>query len=294
MFRGTGTALVTPFRDGAFDEKAYRRLIDSQIEGGVTGLIVLGTTGESPAVEESERERIIKCAVSQAEGKAQVIVGTGSNSTAHAAESSLRAQDLGAQGVLVVTPYYNKPTQEGLFCHYQAVAEAISVPMIIYNVPGRTGCNILPETILRLSQLDNVAAVKEASGDMAQVDDLIRRIKPRRPGFMVYSGNDDQAFHLVCSGGDGVISVLSNVAPGETSSMISKALSGDLEGARADHLRLFPLMKSLFAETNPIPVKYAVSRLGLCTGEIRLPLVPASRTTMDRVERDMKDLGLIP
>ncbi len=292
MFRGTGTALITPFRGGAFDEAGYRSFIDFQIEGGVDALIVLGTTGEAPSVTDEERARIISCAVSHSKGRVPVIVGTGSNSTAHTISMSVQAQDLGADGVLVVTPYYNKPTQEGLYLHFKAVARSISIPIVLYNVPGRTGCNILPETVARLLDVPNIVGIKEASGDMAQVDQLIRLVKPLRPDFMVYSGNDDQAFHLVCSGGDGIISVLSNAAPREMSFMVDRILAGDLEEARDEHLRLFPLMKGLFVESNPIPVKYAVAKLGYCTEEIRLPLTPASQSTKDRVDRDLKDLGI--
>lgn len=293
MFRGTGTALITPFRDGSFDEAAYRKFIDFQIDGGVDSLIVLGTTGEAPAVTEQERIDIISCAVSHVNGRVPVIVGTGSNATPSTISMSLQAQELGADSVLVVTPYYNKPTQEGLYLHFKAVAQALSIPIIVYNVPGRTGGNILPETIARLLDIKNIAGVKEASGDMAQVDQLIRLVKPVRPDFKVYSGNDDQAFHLVCSGGDGIISVLSNVAPREMSFMVDRILAGDLEDAREEHLRLFPLMKGLFVESNPIPVKYGVARLGYCTEEIRLPLVPASKSTRERVDRDMDGLGII-
>lgn len=292
MFRGTGTALVTPFAEGRFDEESFRRFIDFQVEGGVEALIVLGTTGEAPSVSEEERTEIISCAVATAAGRVPVIVGTGSNSTDHAVSSSLRAQDLGADGVLVVTPYYNKPTQEGLYRHFREVAKAISIPMVIYNVPGRTGCNIHPDTVLRLADLENVAGIKEASGDMAQVDDLIRRVKKVRSEFKVYSGNDDQAFHLVCSGGDGVISVLSNVVPRETSTMIRSALDEDLSAARKAHLKLFPMMKGLFVETNPIPVKYAVARIGYCSQEIRLPLVPLSEKARDGLDCLMDELGL--
>lgn len=292
MFRGTGTALITPFNEGAFDEAAYRRFIDFQIEGGVDALIVLGTTGEAPSVTEEERARIISCAVSHVNGRVPVIVGTGSNSTTHSVSMSLQAQELGADGVLVVTPYYNKPTQEGLHLHFKAVAQALSIPVIVYNVPGRTGCNILPETVAKLLDVPNIVGIKEASGDMAQVDQLIRLVKPVRPDFMVYSGNDDQAFHLVCSGGDGIISVLSNVAPREMSFMVDRILAGELDDAREEHLRLFPLMKGLFVESNPIPVKYAVARLGYCTEEIRLPLTTASQSTKDRVDRDMRELGI--
>ncbi len=293
MFRGTGTALVTPFAEKGVDYKAFQRLIDAQIDSGVQGLIVLGTTGEAPTVTDKERDEIVSFSVSASAGRLPVIVGTGANSTEHTVELSRRACDLGADGVLVVTPYYNKPTQEGLFRHFETVARAVPTPIIVYNVPGRTGCTILPETVARLAEIENVVGIKEASGDLSQVDELIRRLKALRPDFLVYSGNDDQAFHVGCSGGDGVISVLSNVAPRETVSMMNACLAGELAAARDAHMRLFPLMKALFVETNPIPVKYAVFALGLCGPEIRLPLVQASQGTRNRVDSCLADLRLL-
>lgn len=285
MFRGTGTAMITPFREKEVDYDNFGRFIDFQIDNGVNALIVLGTTGEAPSVSEAERERIVSFAVKKVAGRVPVIIGAGSNSTVHTIETSKQAFGLGADGVLIVTPYYNKPTQEGLYRHYREVAENIGGPLVIYNVPGRTGCNMLPATVLRCAEIENIAGIKEASGNMAQVDQLIRDVKKLRPDFKVYSGNDDQAFHLVCSGGDGVVSVLSNVKPRETSEMMNATLEGDLEKGRRLHMDLFPLMRDLFAETNPIPVKYAVSRMGYCENLLRLPLVQASPETEELIDR---------
>ena len=292
MFGGTGTAVVTPFKEGGVDFESFGRFLNWQIEGGVEFLVVLGTTGESPTVTADERAEIITFAVRTAAGRVPVVIGTGSNSTAGAVALSQQAEALGADGVLVVTPYYNKPTQEGLYQHFKAVAAAIKIPLIVYNVPGRTGTNILPETVHRLSRLLNVAGIKEAAGDVAQIDTLVRLIKKDRPDFAVLSGNDDQAFHLVNSGGDGVISVLSNVMPRETSDMIRLALAGEVEKARELHHRMFPLMKNLFVEANPIPVKYAVNRLGLCRNELRLPLVPATEKCMAVIDESLKECGV--
>ena len=285
MFRGTGTAMITPFREKEVDYDNFGRFINFQIDNGVNALIVLGTTGEAPSVSEAERERIVSFAVKKVAGRVPVIIGAGSNSTVHTIETSKQAFGLGADGVLIVTPYYNKPTQEGLYRHYREVAENIGGPLVIYNVPGRTGCNMLPATVLRCAEIENIAGIKEASGNMAQVDQLIRDVKKLRPDFKVYSGNDDQAFHLVCSGGDGVVSVLSNVKPRETSEMMNATLEGDLEKGRGLHMNLFPLMRDLFVETNPIPVKYAVSRMGYCENLLRLPLVRASHETEELIDR---------
>jgi len=292
MFGGTGTAVVTPFKEGGVDFESFGRFLNWQIEGGVEFLVVLGTTGESPTVTADERAEIITFAVKTAAGRVPVVIGTGTNSTANTIALSQQAEALGADGVLVVTPYYNKPTQEGLYQHFKAVAASIRIPLIVYNVPGRTGTNILPETVRRLSRLLNVAGIKEAAGDVAQIDTLVRLIKKDRPDFAILSGNDDQAFHLVNSGGDGVISVLSNVMPRETSDMIRLALAGEVEKAREFHHRMFPLMKNLFMESNPIPVKYAVNRLGFCRNELRLPLVPASEKCMAVIDESLKECGV--
>jgi 4-hydroxy-tetrahydrodipicolinate synthase len=289
MFKGTGTALVTPFNSDGIDYQNLGRLIDWQIDQKVEFLVILGTTGESPAVSETEREEIIRFSVARVKGRIPVVIGTGGNNTPHAVESSKQAEKFGADGVLVVTPYYNKPSQEGLFQHFKTVAESVSVPMILYNVPGRTGVNLLPDTVVRLSEVRNIVAVKEASGNQAQVDETIRKLCRTRSDFLILSGNDDQAFHLVNAGGHGVISVLSNIAPKETSDMVRAALAGRVMEARDLHLKLFPLMKNLFMETSPMPVKYAVSKLGYCENRLRLPLVEASQNCMAQINSDMKE-----
>ncbi|MDR1379640.1 MAG: 4-hydroxy-tetrahydrodipicolinate synthase [Synergistaceae bacterium] len=289
MFQGTGTALITPFTTGGVDYHNFGRFIDWQIDQKVEFLVVLGTTGESPAVTEAEREEIVRFAVDRAQGRVPVVIGTGGNNTPHVVESSTRAEQLGADGVLVVTPYYNKPSQEGLFQHFKSVAERVGIPMILYNVPGRTGVNLLPDTVVRLAEVGNIVAIKEASGNQAQVDETIRKLRRVRPEFMVLSGNDDQAFHLINAGGRGLISVLSNIAPKETSDMVRAALAGRVMEARDLHLKLFPLMKSLFMETSPMPVKYAVSKLGYCDNRMRLPLVEASQNCMAQINGDMKE-----
>ena len=289
MFKGTGTALVTPFSSDGIDYNNFGRFIDWQIDQKVEFLVVLGTTGESPAISEAEREAIVRFAVSHVKGRIPVVIGTGGNNTSHAVESSRQAEQLGADGILVVTPYYNKPSQEGLYRHFKTVAESVAVPIILYNVPGRTGVNMLPDTVIRLAEIGNIVAVKEASGNQAQVDETIRKLRRTRSEFLVLSGNDDQAFHLVNAGGHGVISVLSNIAPKETSDMVRAALAGRVVEAREFHLKLFPLMKNLFMETSPMPVKYGVSRLGYCDNRLRLPLVEASENCMAQINSDMKE-----
>lgn len=294
MFRGTATALITPFRNGAVDYDALGTLLDFQVENGVNALVVLGTTGEAATMTPAERDEVISFSLREVNRRIPVIIGTGTNNTAASIELSRRDEELGADGILVVTPFYNKPTQDGLYQHFRAVAESVSIPMVLYNVPGRTGVNLLPETVLRLANdVSNIEAVKEASGNQYQCDRLIRALAVARPDFRVFSGNDDQAFHLVCGGGDGVVSVLSNILPAQTAAMISAALNGDLAGARKLHLSMLPLMKDLFAESNPIPVKYAASLMGLCANELRLPLVQASEKTRELVRADLLELGVL-
>lgn len=294
MFRGTGTALITPFKKGRVDFESLERLVEFQIRNGVDFLVVLGTTGEATTISSTEKRKIIRFCVERVAGRIPIVVGTGSNCTQTTVELSQVALSLGADAVLIVTPYYNKPPQDGLYEHYRTVASRLgSGQIIIYNVPGRTGVNILPETVIRLAEIPNIVGIKEASGNQAQVDVLIKNVKRTRQDFAVLSGNDDQAFHLVNAGGDGVISVLSNVAPKETSDMIRYTLQGKTEEARRLHLQLFPLMKGLFCETNPIPVKYAASKLGLCRNELRLPLIPASPKAMAEVDRAMEEGGIL-
>ncbi len=293
MFRGTGTAVITPFKDGAVDFGSFRRFLRFQLENGIEALIVLGTTGESPTINESERTKLIRIAVDEAGGKVPVIVGTGTNSTEKTIKSSLKAFDEGADGVLVVVPYYNKPTQEGLYRHFGEIATRVQGPVIIYNVPGRTGANILPDTVIRCLEFNNIVGVKEASGDQYQVDYLISALRSKESDFKVWSGNDDQAFHLCCSGGDGVISVISNVAPMKTSTMIHSILKGDLHIARGLHLELLPLMKALFVESNPIPVKYALSLMNYCQNELRLPLYELSGGNQEVVRKALQESGVL-
>jgi 4-hydroxy-tetrahydrodipicolinate synthase len=255
-------------------------------------LVALGTTGEGPTVSGAERREIISYSVGRAAGSVPVVIGAGGNSTERVVENCREAKELGADGVLVVTPYYNKPSQEGLFRHYQAITHCVDIPVIAYNVPGRTGVNILPETALRLASLDGVVGLKEASGNIAQIDQIIASLHGVRPDFSILSGNDDQTFHIINSGGHGVVSVLSNIAPDKVAAMVSLASRGDVACGRRLHLALLPLAHSLFIETNPTPVKYAMSRLGYCENILRLPLVPASAACMSRIDEDLDACGV--
>jgi 4-hydroxy-tetrahydrodipicolinate synthase len=283
--RGCATALVTPFRaDGA--------LVRRQIEGGVRLLVPCGTTGESATMTGLERLNVIKATIEEARGRARVIAGTGSNSTLTAAEQSRAARDLGADAVLVVAPYYNKPTQEGLFRHFRAVAEAVEgLPVVAYNVPGRTSSNISAKTTLRLArEVENVVAVKEASGDLTQVMKILRG---RPEGFLVLSGDDALTLAMVALGADGLVSVASNEAPGPMSQMVEASLAGDFAAAREAHYRLLPLMDVNFYETSPGPVKAALALMGLLEENLRLPLVPVEEKTRERVRGVLAELGLL-
>lgn len=292
-FMGTGTALVTPFNENGVDYTAIERLIETQVSGGVEFLVVLGTTGEASTVTASERRKIIAFSLRKTAGRLPVVIGTGGNDTAHAIENCLEAKSLGADGALVVTPYYNKPTQEGLFRHYETIARTADFPILAYNVPGRTGVNMTAETTIRLAQIPNLVGIKEACGSLDQADEIIRALRAVRPGFAILSGNDDQAFHMVNSGGHGVISVLANIAPRQTAELVAHARAGRVAEARRLHLEFFPLMKSLFSETNPIPVKYALSRMGICENILRLPLVEASAKCMERMDGNLLECGLV-
>lgn len=273
LFRGTAPALVTPFtRDGDLDLYAFRRLIDRQIDGGVAALVVLGTTGENPTVTDDERQALTDAALDQADGRVPVIIGTGTNNTAASATYSRWAADAGADGLLIVGPYYNKPTPEGYVRHVAAVAEATDCPILVYNVPGRTGGNIDAETMLRIAdEVPTVVGVKEASGDLAQIADLLAG---RPEGLAVYSGDDEITLPLLALGGDGVVSVLANALPERFCRMVGAALDGDLETARAEHFALLPAMRACFHETNPAPVKTALADAGQMEERFRLPMVP--------------------
>jgi len=292
MFRGVGTAVITPFKDNRIDYKSFEKIIGDQLDNGIKALIVLGTTGEAPTVTDAEKKELIQFSKNIVKNKVPLVIGTGTNSTEKTLKSSYFAFENGADGVLVVTPYYNKPTQKGLFEHFAYLSNNLNGPIIIYNVPSRTGVNILPETVKRCSNLKNIAGIKEASGDLFQIDSLIKQFKDNDK-FKIWSGNDDSAFHLVCSGGDGVISVVSNVVPKQMSEMISYALNGDLENSSKLHLELLSLMKNLFCETNPIPVKYAMSYLGYCDNKLRLPLCTCTKETEKIVIDTLNNLGIV-
>jgi 4-hydroxy-tetrahydrodipicolinate synthase len=291
--RGCATALVTPFTaTGAVDEERLRSLIEYQIGGGVKLLVPCGTTGESATMSEEEDQKVIRITIEAAKGRARVIAGTGSNSTAAAIDYSRAAQQLGADALLSVAPYYNKPTQEGLYSHFRAIADAVSdLPMIIYNVPGRTSCNIAAETTLRLARdCETIAGVKEASGNLSQIMEILRS---RPEGFRVLSGDDAITLPLLALGADGLISVASNEVPELMSQMINLALEGKWDQARALHYRLLPLMEVNFVESSPGPVKAAMAMLGLIEENYRLPLVPIQESSRKRVRAILSEAGLL-
>ena len=291
--RGCATALVTPFKaDGAVDEKRLRELIEFQLAGGVRILVPCGTTGESVTMTEEENQLVIRTTVELSRGRAKVIAGTGSNSTAVTIKRSQEARSLGVDGVLTVAPYYNKPTQEGLYAHFRAIAEAIdNLPVVIYNVPGRTSSNISAETTLRLARdVENIVAVKEASGNFSQIMEILRG---RPEGFRVISGDDALTLAMIALGGDGLISVASNEAPEMMSRMNDLALAGNWDEARALHYHLLPLMEANFIESSPGPVKAAMALMGLIEENLRLPLVPVQEKTRARMRDVLTEAGLL-
>lgn len=269
IFKGTATALITPFTSDGVDFDSFDRILDDQLSGGVEAVVVLGTTGEPATMTAAEKKAVIEFAVKKLKGKLPVIVGTGANSTSAATEMSVLAESLGADALLLVTPYYNKATQQGLIAHFRTVADAVHTPIICYNVPGRTGVNMLPATFAELAEHPNIAAVKEASGNMEQIEEAIRLTEGKA---VVYSGDDGITVPVMAMGGMGVISVVSNAAPRFTAEMTSAFLSGDLKKAAKMQLDMLPLVRALFSEVNPIPVKKAMQLRGLCNGTLRLPL----------------------
>jgi 4-hydroxy-tetrahydrodipicolinate synthase len=291
MIKGSLVAIVSPMRDdGSLDYDAYRRLIEWHIAEGTNGIVAVGTTGESPTVDHEEHCELIRVAVETVRGRVPVIAGTGGNSTTEAIELTAYAKGVGADATLQVVPYYNKPTQEGLYQHFRKVAESVDLPVILYNVPGRTVADLSTETTLRLTQVPGIVGLKDATGDLARASDLLKRApKP----FAVYSGNDDTALALMLLGGHGVISVTANLAPRLMAELCKAALAGDLSGARALNNRLLPLHLKLFVEPNPIPVKWALARMGRIAGGIRLPLVPLAEANRPVVEAALRELGLL-
>ena len=274
MFRGSLVALVTPmFEDGSLDLPSLQALVDYHIKEGSNALVIVGTTGESPTVSFEEHCALIQTVVSHAKGRIPIIAGTGANSTSEAIALTQCAKDGGADACLLVTPYYNKPTQEGLYLHFRAVAEAVDIPQILYNVPGRTACDLANDTALRLAAIPNITGIKDATGNIERSSDLIRRAPP---DFAIYDGNDATAMALMLSGGHGVISVTANVAPRLMRQMCDFALAGDAQNARAINNQLLPLHHKLFVESNPIPVKWVLRKMGLIPAGLRLPLTPLS------------------
>lgn len=290
MFTGAFTALVTPFKDGKIDEKAFIRLIASQIENGINGLVPCGTTGESATLSHEEHNRVIDITIETAKGRVPVIAGTGSNSTSETVTLTKHAKEAGADAALLISPYYNKPSQNGLYEHYRSVAGEVDLPLIVYNVPSRTGLNMLPETVGRLAEIKNIVGIKEASGDLGQVSEVIEN-SPE--SFCVLSGDDFTTFPLLSLGGRGVISVVSNIAPGDTAGMCSLFLSGKLEEARRLHYKLQQLSRAMFVETNPVPVKTALSMMGMIEEEFRLPLVGMKEENRGKVKEALSSYGLI-
>ena len=286
---GSMTALVTPFKDGKLDLKAFAAHVEWQIAQGTAAVVPTGTTGENATLSREEQLDVIKACIKAAAGKAPVVAGTGKNDTRETIELTKAAKDLGADAALVVTPYYNKPTQEGLYRHYMAVAEAVDLPIVLYNVPGRTGVNMLPETVARCAEHPRIIATKEASADLVQAAEIHRLCGSK---IAVISGEDALTFPLIAQGAVGVISVTSNVVPAEMAKLCKLAAAGDLAGARSLHLKLLPLMKVLFIESNPGPVKAALSRMGRMAAEVRLPLAPMSGPNLVKVEGALKELGL--
>src|SRR5437868_10761188 len=291
MFTGTGTALVTPFRtDGSLDEAALRRLVRRQIDAGVDFLVPCGTTGESPTLTHEEHLRVVEMTIELAKGKVPVLGGAGGYNTAEVVALSQELARLGADGILSVTPYYNRPTQEGLFQHYRAIAEAVPLPIILYSVQGRTGVNIEPATVKRLAEIENIVGIKEASGNVSQMAAILNAVPE---GFIVVSGDDAITLSLIALGGRGVISVVSNEIPAEMSQLTRLALRGDFGGARAIHRRYHPLMEINFVESNPIPVKAALAEMGLLEAVWRLPLVPPKAENRARIRAVLESLGLV-
>ena len=290
MFKGVITALVTPFRGDAIDEEALRRLVDEQIRAGIDGFVPVGTTGESPTDSVEEHIRIIKIVVEETRKRVPVIAGTGANSTREAIELTREARAVGADGTLQVTPYYNRPTQDGLFRHFKAIADAAGLPIVVYNVPGRTGCDLLPETMARLCEVPLVVGSKEATGSAQRAAQIIARVGDR---MVVLSGDDATAFPLYALGAQGCISVVSNVAPAEMAAMWDAAAAGNWNKARELHYRVFPLSEGLFIEANPIPVKAALAMMGKIADEIRAPLYPMAGANREKVRKILADLKLI-
>jgi 4-hydroxy-tetrahydrodipicolinate synthase len=290
MFTGSMVALVTPFKNGQIDWPSLEALVEFHLQSGTNGIVPCGTTGESATLSHQEHDDVIKAVIKTVNKRVPVIAGTGSNSTDEAVRLTREAEKSGAEGALMISPYYNRPTQEGIYQHYKKVASEVGIPLIIYNIPGRTGSKIEPETLARLAEIENIAGVKEATGSVDQAIDVIRLCGDR---LAVYSGEDSLIFSLMALGGKGVISTVANVAPKETAQLADACLKGNWERGRELQFKLMPLIRSLFIETNPIPVKTALSLMGKCSGDLRLPLTPMAEGSLSQLKQTMHDFGLL-
>lgn len=290
VFQGSGVAMVTPFKGDSIDWDALERMVQLHLENGTDALIPCGTTGEPSTLSPKEHEEIVKFVVAKAGGRIPVIAGAGSNSTHDAVEKSLRMQDAGADGLLVVTPYYNRATQEGVRLHFETVADAVQIPVILYNVPSRTGVNMTPETVYQLADHPRIVGLKEACGDLGQLIELFSTCRDKLP---IYSGNDDQVYALLSLGGFGVISVAANIVPAKMRDLVATHLEGRERDSLAIQEQLLPLLQQLFIEVNPIPVKAAMAMLGMIEDTLRLPLTPLSREHRPALERELDSLGLL-
>ena len=290
MFSGAFTAIVTPFKGGQVDEKAFKGLIRFGLDGGVSGFVPCGTTGESPTLSHEEHNRVVEMTVKEVAGQVKIIAGTGSNSTEEAISLTKHAKKVGVDAALLVSPYYNKPTQEGLYRHFKAIAEAVDIPLVLYNIQGRTGVNIENSTMERLSRLPNIVGVKEASGSILQMSEVIRLCGP---DFDVLSGDDQMTFPLMALGGKGVISVVTNIIPDKMSALVRHMLAGEIDKARAIHFEIFELCQAMFVETNPIPIKAALGLMGKIEPEFRLPLCPPASASLEKIRNALSKLNLI-
>ena len=290
MFQGSIVAIITPFKNGKVDEETYRALIEEQIEGGTGAIVPCGTTGESATLSIEEHNRVIDIAIDAVNKCVPVIAGTGGNSTREAIELTAHAKKAGADATLQVTPYYNKPSQEGLFRHFKAIADAVALPQVLYNVPGRTGINLLPETVARLAELPEVVAIKEASGNLAQMTDILSLAGDK---ITLLSGDDNLILPVLSIGGKGVISVVANIVPKDTAEVVKTWLDGNINLAREKYYKLYPLCQAMFYETNPVPVKTSLALMGKIGEELRLPLAPMSAVNLEKLKRALKDYGLL-
>jgi 4-hydroxy-tetrahydrodipicolinate synthase len=290
MFKGSIVAIVTPFKNGQVDENAYRKLIEFQIENGTSAIVPCGTTGESATLDVNEHARVIDIAVAAVNKRVPVIAGTGGNSTREAIELSKHAKEVGADATLQVTPYYNKPTQEGLFRHYEAILKEVPLPQVLYNVPGRTSVNLLPETVARLAKFPEIVAIKEASGDVGQMAEVIRMAGEN---ITLLSGDDNLTLPVLAIGGKGVVSVVANIVPAHTANLVKAWAEGNVAEAKTLFYKLLPLCKAMFFETNPIPVKTSAALMGLIGDEMRLPMCPMGSANLEKLKNVLTDYGLI-